>query len=99
MMCKGIVFTAGRILKSNTKRVIDDKHNITLYLCQTFALVIFHTSASLKNALFVYMANMYFKIDYGFLFIVKNAHGTHSKFGRCFHPMYVIICRVALYQV
>ena len=97
-MCKSIVFTAGRILKSNTKRVIDDKHNITLYLCQTFALVIFHTSSTEKRFVCIY-GKYVFQIDYGFLFIVKNAHGTHSKLGRCFHPMYVIICRVALYQV
>ena len=72
---------------------------ILLYIYVKHLHLLFFTLAALKNALFVYMAYMCFKIDYGFLFIVKNAHGTHSEFGRCFHPMYVIICRVALYQV
>lgn len=45
---------------------------ILLYIYVKHLHLLFFTLAALKNALFVYMANMYFKIDYGFLFIVKT---------------------------
>ena len=43
---------------------------ILLYIYVKHLHLLFFTLGALKNALFVYMANMYFKIDYGFLFIV-----------------------------
>ena len=45
---------------------------ILLYIYVKHLHLLFFTLAAQKNALFVYMANMYFKIDYGFLFIVKT---------------------------
>ena len=45
---------------------------ILLYIYVKHLHLLFFTLGALKNALFVYMANMYFKIDYGFLFIVKT---------------------------